>query len=178
MKTVAFRGRKELRSSNQPLRRPARRVFGAMFPVALRHGLFWRFCRSRAILLVRPCRMMPKARGLSAKIMLNKDLEHKKLPTQAVRRLRSAARKSGRQALAAAGAARSDHLAAANCRHSGAKAMPALAHQFTGLISPLHVSLRPTIRAPRFGLSAQKPKTGLAGAGATKKRGRSKPRAL
>jgi hypothetical protein len=95
---------------------------------------------------VRLCRMMPEARALSAKITLNKDLQHK-IAGRGQLGANAAALKSGRQALAAAGAAGSDHPAATNCFHSGAEAMPALAHQFTGLISPLHVSLRPKVRA-------------------------------
>jgi hypothetical protein len=55
---------------------------------------------------------------------------------------RRCGRNSGGQALAAAGPAGRNHFTATDRRHPGAKAMPALAHQFAWLISPLHVSLR------------------------------------
>jgi hypothetical protein len=45
---------------------------------------------------------------------------------------------SGAQTLAAAGAAGSEDLATAGGRQAGAEAVTALAHQFAGLISPLH----------------------------------------
>jgi hypothetical protein len=45
---------------------------------------------------------------------------------------------SGAQSLAAASAASGKDLAAANCGEAGAEAVAALAHQFAGLISPLH----------------------------------------
>jgi len=45
---------------------------------------------------------------------------------------------SGAQSFAAAGAASGKHLAAASCGEAGAEAVAALAHQFAGLISPLH----------------------------------------
>jgi hypothetical protein len=44
----------------------------------------------------------------------------------------------GRQTLAALGAAPRDDIAAANGRHTGAEAVPALAHELARLISPLH----------------------------------------
>ena len=47
---------------------------------------------------------------------------------------------SGAQALAATRAARSEDLASAGRRETGAEAVTALAHQFAGLISPLHGS--------------------------------------
>src|SRR6202035_3104446 len=47
---------------------------------------------------------------------------------------------SGAQALAAPGAARGQHLAAAGGGEAGTEAVTALAHQFAGLISPLHGS--------------------------------------
>jgi hypothetical protein len=47
-------------------------------------------------------------------------------------------KKSGAQALAAARAAGSEDLAAAGGGQTGAEAVAALAHQFRGLISPLH----------------------------------------
>ena len=47
---------------------------------------------------------------------------------------------SGRKALAAAGAASGDDLAAADRFHTGAEAVAALAHDLAGLISPLHGS--------------------------------------
>jgi hypothetical protein len=47
---------------------------------------------------------------------------------------------SGAQTLAAAGAPGRENLAAAGGRQAGAKAVTALAHQFAGLISPLHGS--------------------------------------
>jgi hypothetical protein len=47
---------------------------------------------------------------------------------------------SGAQTLAAARAARGEDLATAGRGQSGAEAMTALAHQFAGLISPLHGS--------------------------------------
>lgn len=46
--------------------------------------------------------------------------------------------RSGAQTLAAAGAACGENLAAAGGRQTGAKAVTALAHQFAGLIGPLH----------------------------------------
>jgi hypothetical protein len=46
----------------------------------------------------------------------------------------------GAQTLAATRAARSEDLAAASRSEAGAEAMAALAHQFRGLISPLHGS--------------------------------------
>jgi hypothetical protein len=45
---------------------------------------------------------------------------------------------SGAQTLAAAGAACGQNLAAAGGRETGTKSVTALAHQFAGLISPLH----------------------------------------
>jgi len=45
---------------------------------------------------------------------------------------------SGAQALAATGAARGENLAAAGRGEPSAEAVAALAHQFAGLISPLH----------------------------------------
>ena len=45
---------------------------------------------------------------------------------------------SGAQALAATRTARSENLAAAGRGETGAEAVTALAHQFAGLISPLH----------------------------------------
>jgi hypothetical protein len=45
---------------------------------------------------------------------------------------------SGAQALAATRTARSENLAAARGGEAGAEAVAALAHQFAGLISPLH----------------------------------------
>jgi hypothetical protein len=45
---------------------------------------------------------------------------------------------SGAQTLAAAGAAGGENLAAAGGGETGAEAVAALAHQFGGLISPLH----------------------------------------
>jgi hypothetical protein len=45
---------------------------------------------------------------------------------------------SGAQTLAATGAARDQNLAAAGRGQTGAEAVTALAHQFAGLISPLH----------------------------------------
>jgi hypothetical protein len=54
------------------------------------------------------------------------------------RRPKANASRSGGQLLAAAGAARCKHLAAADCRRAGAKAVTALAHELAGLISPLH----------------------------------------
>ena len=45
---------------------------------------------------------------------------------------------SGAQTLAAPRAARGEDLAAAGGRKAGAEAVTALAHQFAGLISPLH----------------------------------------
>jgi hypothetical protein len=45
---------------------------------------------------------------------------------------------SGAQTLAAAGAARRQNLATAGSRETGPEAVAALAHQFAGLISPLH----------------------------------------
>src|SRR6516164_5955930 len=45
---------------------------------------------------------------------------------------------SGAQALAAAGAAGGENLAAAGGGEAGTEAVTALAHQFRGLISPLH----------------------------------------
>ena|SRR6476646_2026090 len=45
---------------------------------------------------------------------------------------------SGAQTLAAAGAAGSQNLATAGGRETGPEAVAALAHQFAGLISPLH----------------------------------------
>ena len=47
---------------------------------------------------------------------------------------------SGAEPLAAARAARGDHLAAARGRHAGAKTVTALAHQLARLIGPLHGS--------------------------------------
>jgi hypothetical protein len=47
---------------------------------------------------------------------------------------------SGAQALAAAGAASSENLAAAGSGETGAEAVAALAHEFAGLIGPLHGS--------------------------------------
>jgi hypothetical protein len=47
---------------------------------------------------------------------------------------------SGAQALAATRAARGEDFAAAGGREAGAEAVTALAHQFAGLISPLHGS--------------------------------------
>src|ERR1700727_1048039 len=47
---------------------------------------------------------------------------------------------SGAQTLAAPGAARGEDLAAAAGREGGAESVTALAHQFAGLISPLHGS--------------------------------------
>jgi hypothetical protein len=47
---------------------------------------------------------------------------------------------SGAQTLAAPGAACGEDLAAAGGRETGAEAVTALAHQFAGLISPLHGS--------------------------------------
>jgi len=49
---------------------------------------------------------------------------------------------SGAQTLAAPGAARGEHLAAASSRKAGTEAVTALAHQFAGLKSPLHGRLR------------------------------------
>jgi anti-sigma factor RsiW len=45
---------------------------------------------------------------------------------------------SGGELLAAARAARCKHLAAADRRRAGAKAVTTLAHELAGLISPLH----------------------------------------
>src|SRR5262249_10682814 len=45
---------------------------------------------------------------------------------------------SGGELLAAARAASGDHLAAADRRHAGAKAVATLAHDLAGLIGPLH----------------------------------------
>jgi hypothetical protein len=45
---------------------------------------------------------------------------------------------SGAQTLAAAGAAGGEHLSAAGRGETGTEAVTALAHQFAGLISPLH----------------------------------------
>jgi hypothetical protein len=45
---------------------------------------------------------------------------------------------SGAQTLAAPRAARGENLAAADRRKTGTEAVTALAHQFAGLISPLH----------------------------------------
>src|SRR6185437_7504341 len=47
-------------------------------------------------------------------------------------------RPSGREFLAAPRPPRGDHLATADRRHAGAKAMTALAHELRGLIGPLH----------------------------------------
>jgi len=47
---------------------------------------------------------------------------------------------SSAQTLAAPGAARGEDLAAAGGGETGAEAVAALAHQFRGLISPLHGS--------------------------------------
>jgi hypothetical protein len=47
---------------------------------------------------------------------------------------------SGAQTLAATRAARREDFAAAGGRQAGAEAVTALAHQFAGLISPLHGS--------------------------------------
>jgi hypothetical protein len=44
----------------------------------------------------------------------------------------------GREFSATLGTAIGDHLAAANRRHAGAKAMPALADKFGRLIGPFH----------------------------------------
>jgi hypothetical protein len=46
--------------------------------------------------------------------------------------------RSGAEALATTRATRSQNFAAANGRQASAEAVTALAHQFTGLISPLH----------------------------------------
>src|SRR5579872_5213243 len=46
----------------------------------------------------------------------------------------------GTQAFAAAGAARGENLAAAGGSEAGTEAMTALAHQFAGLVGPLHGS--------------------------------------
>src|ERR1700722_9501280 len=54
------------------------------------------------------------------------------------RRPKAKASRSGGELLAAAGAARCKHLAAADCRRAGAKAVTALAHELAGLVSPLH----------------------------------------
>ena len=51
------------------------------------------------------------------------------------------ANQSGGELLAPAGAARREHLAAADRRRAGAKAMAALAHELAGLIGPLHGSV-------------------------------------
>jgi hypothetical protein len=48
--------------------------------------------------------------------------------------------RSGAQALATARAARGENLPTTSGRKAGAKAVTALAHQFAGLISPLHGS--------------------------------------
>jgi 2-methylisocitrate lyase-like PEP mutase family enzyme len=48
--------------------------------------------------------------------------------------------RSGAEALAATGAARSENLAAADGGETGTEAVAALAHQFRGLISALHGS--------------------------------------
>jgi hypothetical protein len=45
---------------------------------------------------------------------------------------------SGAQTLTAAGAAGGENLAAAGSGETGTEAVTALAHQFAGLISPLH----------------------------------------
>jgi hypothetical protein len=45
---------------------------------------------------------------------------------------------SGAQTLAAAGATCGENLAAAGSRETGTETVTALAHQFAGLISPLH----------------------------------------
>jgi len=50
--------------------------------------------------------------------------------------------RSGTQALAAPRAPRGKNLPAAGGREAGTKAVAALAHQFAGLISPFHGSLR------------------------------------
>ncbi len=47
---------------------------------------------------------------------------------------------SGAETLAAPGATRGEALAAAGGGETGAEAVTALAHQFAGLISPLHGS--------------------------------------
>jgi hypothetical protein len=54
------------------------------------------------------------------------------------RRPKAKASRSGRELLAAPRAARCKHLAAADRRRAGAKAVTALAHELAGLISPLH----------------------------------------
>ena len=51
-----------------------------------------------------------------------------------------AAAASGAEPLASARAARGHHLAAARCRHAGAKTVTAFAHQLARLIGPLHGS--------------------------------------
>jgi hypothetical protein len=48
--------------------------------------------------------------------------------------------RSGAQTLAAARAAGGENLATTGRRETGTKAVTALAHQFAGLISPLHGS--------------------------------------
>lgn len=48
------------------------------------------------------------------------------------------AKRSGRQALAALGAAGGDNSAAANSGHAGPKAVTALAHKLAGLIGAFH----------------------------------------
>ena len=48
--------------------------------------------------------------------------------------------RSGAQTFTASGAARGEYLTAAGGRKSGTEAVTALAHQFAGLISPLHGS--------------------------------------
>src|SRR5581483_4325904 len=55
---------------------------------------------------------------------------------------------SGRQALAALGAAAGQHLAAAHRGHAGAETVPALADQLRGLIGALHDILRIKVVRP------------------------------
>src|SRR5580693_10375166 len=54
------------------------------------------------------------------------------------RRPKANASRSGGELLAAASAARCKHLAAADRRRAGAKAVTTLAHELAGLIGPLH----------------------------------------
>ncbi len=81
-------------------------------------------------------------------------------------------RGSGAKPLAAAIAPGGDHLAAARGRHAGAKSVTALAHNFAGLIGPLHGCFSAWIRvlpkiAPERGQTRlrarKKPSVGIAG---------------
>ena len=62
--------------------------------------------------------------------------------------------RSGGELLAAEGAARVQHLAAAGRRHAGAKPVTALAHELAGLIGPLHVQISNLARAQNRGMGS------------------------